>query len=336
MKKAETLTKELFVHIGKYRSALMGFSMIMVFLFHARSEKLGFMPTGLLGDLFKNFNLGVDIFLFLSAFGLCYSLKKNTIKRFYYNRFKRIIPTWWVVLFFIHITGIFVGSKFADGSFVYPHSAVDMFYWYTGLGYFFNTCSYEWFIPTLLLFYLLTPAIYRLSRNQVLLMILLSIPIILLYKGSGILPYLSISIIRIPVFLLGVLFFKDLDQKKYNLFLFTCISLFIYIFAFSFFWKVPTVIQVSPLLPVIIGILGFILSLKYSRYIEVFLTFFGTISLEFYLIHPYRRPQFLLSHFIKDSEMLVIGAFILCLVLSYLLHLLMKKVNEKYLFPNSK
>ena len=71
MKKAETLTKELFVHIGKYRSALMVFSMIMVFLFHARSEKLGFMPTGLLGDLFKNFNLGVDIFLFLSAFGLC-------------------------------------------------------------------------------------------------------------------------------------------------------------------------------------------------------------------------------------------------------------------------
>ena len=334
MKKAETLTKELFVHIGKYRPALMGFSMIMVFLFHARSEKLGFMPTGLLGDLFKNFNLGVDIFLFLSAFGLCYSLKKNTIKRFYYNRFKRIIPTWWVVLFFIHITGIFVGSKFADGSFVYPHSAVDMFYWYTGLGYFFNACCYEWYIPTLLFFYLLIPAVYRLSRNQVLFILLLSIPLILLYKESEVLPYLSIAITRIPSFLLGVLFFKDLEQKKYNLFLFTCISLFIYIFAFSFLWRVPTVIQFFPLLPFVIGILGLILSLKYTRYIEVFLAFVGTISLEFYLIHPHRRPQFLLSHFIKDSEILVLGAFILCLVLSYLLHLVMKKVNENLLFPN--
>lgn len=334
MKIVETLSKELFVHIGKYRSALMGFSMIMVFLYHARSEKLGFMPTGLLGDLFKNFNLGVDIFLFLSAFGLCYSLKKNTIKRFYYNRFKRIIPTWWVVLFFIHITGIFVGSKFADGSFVYPHSAVDMFYWYTGLGYFFNTCCYEWYIPTLLFFYLLIPVINRLSRNQVLFIILLSIPLILLYKGSGVLPYLSISIIRIPIFLLGILFFKDLEQNKYHLFLITCITLFSYIFSFSFFWKVPDVIQAAPLLPIIIGLLSFILSFKYIRYLEVFLTFFGTISLEFYLIHPYRRPQFLLSHIINNNVLLVLAAFILCLVLSYILHVLMKKVNEKFLFPN--
>lgn len=334
MKKVETITKGLFDHIGKYRSALMGFSMILVFLYHARSEKLGFMPIGLMGDFFKFFNLGVDIFLFLSAFGLCFSLKKNTIKRFYYNRFKRIIPTWWVVLFFIHVTGIFVGSKFSDGSFVYPHSVVDMFYWYTGLGYFFNTCSYEWYIPTLLFFYLLIPAAYRLSRNQVLFILLLSIPLILLYKGSGVLLYLSIAITRIPAFLLGILFFKDFEEKKYNLFLITCITLCIYIFAFSFFWNVPTVIQATPLLPIVMGLFCCLLSFKYTRFIEVFFAFVGTISLEFYLIHPYRRPQFLLRHFIKDSEMLVLGAFVLCLVLSYILHLFMKKVNENLLFPN--
>jgi peptidoglycan/LPS O-acetylase OafA/YrhL len=334
MKTVEILTKELFEYIGKYRSALMGFSMIWVFLFHAQSQKLGFMPTGLWGTFCKNGNLGVDVFFFLSAFGLCYSLKKNTIKRFYFNRFKRIIPTWWVVLFLIHIIGIFVGSKF--DSFDYPRSAIDMFYWYTGLGYFFKACSYEWFIPTLLLFYLLTPAFYKLSRNLVLFIILLSIPLILLYKGSGVLPYISLSITRIPAFLLGVLFFKDLEQNKHNLFLFTCISLFICVFALSFFWNVPDVIQAMPLLPIVMGLVSLALSLKYTRYIEAFLAFVGTISLEFYLIHGHRRPQFLLSHFIKDSEMLVLGAFILCLVLSYILHLVMKKVNEKLLFHNSK
>ena len=312
----------------------MGFSIILVFLAHAKSHKFGFVPTGLWADIFKNFNLSVDTFLFLSAFGLCFSLKKNTVKKFYLNRFKRIIPTWWVVLFLIHITGILLGSKFADGSFVYPHSVVDMFYWYTGLGYFFNTCCYEWYIPTLLFFYLLIPVINRLSRNQVLLIILLSIPLILLYKGSGVLPYLSIAITRIPAFLLGILFFKDFEQKKYNLFLITCITLCIYIFAFSFFWKVPTVIQAAPLLPIVMGLFSSLLSFKYTRYIEVFLAFVGTISLEFYLIHPYRRPQFLLSHIVKDNVMLILGAFILCLVLSYLLHVLMKKVNEKFLFPN--
>ena len=185
----------------------MGISMLMVFLYHARSEKLGFMPTGLLGTIFDEFNLGVDIFLFLSAFGLCFSLKKNTIKRFYFNRFIRIIPTWWVVLLCIHIVGIFLGSKFANEGFVYPHSAVDMFYWYTGLGYFFNTCFYDWYIPTLLFFYLLIPAVNRLSRNGVLAIILLSIPSVLLCKEYGLLPHLSLSIIRIPIFLLGILFF---------------------------------------------------------------------------------------------------------------------------------
>lgn len=321
--------KELFGHIGEYRSALMGLSMIIVFLFHAPSRKLGFMPTGLWGTVCKNGNLGVDIFLFLSAFGLCFSLKKNTIKRFYFNRFRRIIPTWWVVLFFIHTIGIFAGSKF--DSLVYPHSTVDMFYWYTGLGYFFNTCCYEWYIPTLLLFYFLIPAVYRLLRNQVLFIILLSIPLILLYEGSGVLPYLSISISRIPVFLLGVLFYKDLEQNKYNLFLITCITLCIYIFAFSFFLKVPDVIQAAPLLPIIIGLLSYILSFQYIRCFEVFLTFVGTISLEFYLIHLYRRPQFLLSHIVKDNVMLILGAFILCLVLSYLLHKFINKLNEKFL-----
>jgi peptidoglycan/LPS O-acetylase OafA/YrhL len=310
----------------------MGLSMILVFLHHARSEKLGFVPTGLWGDIFKHFNLSVDTFLFLSAFGLCYSLKKNTIKRFYFNRFKRIIPTWWIVLFVVHIIGIFIGSKL--DSFDYPRTAIDMFYWYTGLGYFFNTCSYEWFIPTLLLFYLLIPMINRLSRNQVLLLILLSIPLVLLYKESRVLPYLSLSIIRIPAFLLGVLFFKDIEDNGYNRFLITCIGLFICVFALSFFWKVPDVIQAMSLLPIIMGLVSLALSLKYTRYIEVFLAFVGTISLEFYLIHGHRRPQFLLSHFIKDSEILVLGAFILCLVLSYLLHLVMKKVNENLLFPN--
>lgn len=330
------LAKELFVNIGKYKSALMGLSMLLVFLYHARSEKLGFMPTGLLGTIFEEFNLGVDIFLFLSAFGLCFSLKKNTLKRFYANRFKRVIPTWWVVLLLIHITGVLVGSKFPNGSFVYPHSAIDVFYWYTGLGYFFNTCFYEWYIPTLLFFYLLIPLINRLSRNNVLLTILISIPVILLCKELGYLSHLSLSIIRVPIFLLGVLFFKDSEQENHNQFLITCAILWIYIFALSFFWKVPDVIQNAPLLPVVMGVLGFVFSLKYVKFIEVFFTFFGTVTLEFYLIHPHRRPQYLISYITKNSEMQVLGAFIMCLIASYVLHLLMKKVNERCLFTNHK
>lgn len=306
----------------------MGLAMILVFLHHARSEKFGFTPTGIWNECFQYFSLSVDIFLFLSAFGLCFSLKKNSIKKFYYNRFKRILPTWWVVLFAVHIMGLFVGSKFPEGNFVYPHSMADTFFWYTGLGYFFNTCYYEWFIPTLLFFYLLIPLIYKLSRNGVLLMFLLSIPLVLLYKWSGILPHLSLSVTRIPIFLLGVLFFKDSEQEKYSLFFITCLILFIYTLVLSFLGKMPLVVQTAPLLPMCMGLISLALSFKYTRFIEVFFAFVGTISLEFYLIHGYRRPQFLLSFVTKNSVLLVIGAFILSLVLSYLLHLLMKKGTE--------
>ena len=148
-------TKGLFEYIGKYRSALMGMAMILVFLFHARSKKLGFMPTGIWESIFDNFNLGVDAFFFLSAFGLCFSLKKNDIRTFYLNRFKRILPAWWIVLICLHLAGILIGSKFPVGSFDYPHTATDMFFWYSGLGFFFNMCHYEWYIPTLMLFYLI-------------------------------------------------------------------------------------------------------------------------------------------------------------------------------------
>lgn len=328
MKTAEKLAKELFENIGKHRTALMGLAMILVFLHHARSEKLGFMPTGFFGAICDIGNLGVDTFFFLSAFGLCFSLKKNSIKKFYLNRFKRILPTWWVILFLIHIMGILIGSKFPAGSYVYPHSVADMFFWYTGLGYFFNTCFYEWYIPTLLLFYLLIPLIYRLSRKGVLLLVLLSIPLVLLYKWSGILPHLSLSVTRIPIFLLGVLFFKDLEQEKYSLFFITCLILFICIFALSFFLKVPPVVKVGPLLPMAMGLFGLLCSHKYTRYIDLLFAFVGTISLEFYLIHPLRRPQYLLSFVIHNSAMQVLLAFVLCLVLSYLLHLLMKKGTE--------
>ena len=114
------LAKQLCDNIGKYRSALMGFSMMLVFLYHAQSEKLGFMPAGLLGAIMPYFNRGVDMFFFLSAFGLCFSLKKNTIKSFYFNRFKRIIPTWWVVLLSIHGIGILFGARFGSEGFFYP------------------------------------------------------------------------------------------------------------------------------------------------------------------------------------------------------------------------
>lgn len=43
--------------------------------------------------------IGVDIFLFFSGYGLCYSYEKNSLKEFYWRRFKRIMPIFWIHFF---------------------------------------------------------------------------------------------------------------------------------------------------------------------------------------------------------------------------------------------
>lgn len=326
----DCIANEYLKNIGKYRTALMGFSMICVFLYHARSERLGFMPTGFIGSFINYGFLGVDIFLFLSAYGLCYSLKKNSIRVFFRNRFKRIIPTWWIVLLSVQIIGIFIGHLFPGDNFVYPHSILDMFYWYTGLGFFFKECCYEWYIPTLLLFYLLIPVIFNFSRKTILIMILVTIPLIVYYDNSGVLPYLAISITRIPVFLTGILFFLDSERNSLTSFMFTCVFFFIYTFLISFFMDVRITIFMCSLTPILCCLISFLLSLKYSNIVSTFLTFVGTVSLEFYLIHLYKRPQFLLSYYIKDNVIQVIGAFALCLLLSYILHILSNRISSRF------
>ena len=169
-----------------------------------------------------------------------------------------------------------------------------------------------------------------------LLLVVVSVLAVLVYRASGYLTYLNIAVTRIPIFLFGVLFFKDLEGGNDNRFFITCIVMCLCVSVLSLFVKVPTVIRWAPVLPIIMGLFSWLISFRYSRLVEIFLSFVGTISLEFYLIHPLRRPQYLLSFLIKDKILLVVAAFVLCLILSYILHLLMRKVSEKYLFPTNK
>lgn len=64
---------------------LMGIAITFVWLYHLRCT------CHHLGDpLFKPLFIGVDIFLFLSAYGLCFSYNKNSLGQFYKNRIKRV------------------------------------------------------------------------------------------------------------------------------------------------------------------------------------------------------------------------------------------------------
>ena len=80
--------------LSKYRSVLMGLAMLWVMYFHtpvifSEHNQWLFHRIGF---------YGVDIFLFLSAFGLYYSLSKHkNIWQFYKARFIRIFPAFFIV-----------------------------------------------------------------------------------------------------------------------------------------------------------------------------------------------------------------------------------------------
>ena len=60
--------------ISKNRSLLMGVAILMVIMYHAFCCNL---PMGPVSHILRYGYLGVDIFIFLSAIGLCYSFEKN-------------------------------------------------------------------------------------------------------------------------------------------------------------------------------------------------------------------------------------------------------------------
>lgn len=315
------LKNNLFSSVSSQRTALMGLAMIAVFLTHALSPKLGFIPTGFVGQIARYGYWGVDVFLFLSAFGLCHSLSKNDIKTFFRNRFVRILPLWLIVLACIHVIGVIVSSKMPELDFTYPKNLLDSFFWYSGLGFFLNTCCYEWYIPSLLFLYFISPLIFRCSRKCLYVLIPVIIMVYMLNHYCGFAQHLNILLQRLPVFFLGFLYFKE--NQEFRLLRFLEYEFLIVILALilvSCKLCSPTVLF-GMLLPIVLMLLSNILSYRYIKFFSCCLAFVGSVSLEFYLIHLYRRPQYLFSFIVDDSNLQVFFAFVLCLVLSYILQI---------------
>lgn len=135
---------------GRYRSVLMGVAIIWIIAFHFAmyGNLLRFQAVDF---LFGCGYLGVDIFFFLSAYGLCYSLNSHSIRGFYYNRARRLFPAYLVFL-----TALFLAFPNSKGSLWIKTALFQI----TGLST-FAKLDIEWFIPALTILYLLFPLIYK-------------------------------------------------------------------------------------------------------------------------------------------------------------------------------
>lgn len=142
--------------LSKYRSELMGIAIIWIVLFHSNISAPDNFFLRALWYLFVSFGggIGVDIFFILSGFGLFYSLQyagNEFVNRDFFlgvKRMKRILPSYLIVAILYYIL---------KGDF--------SFYNLCQLNFLVNGIRDFWFIPAIVICYLLFPLFYLIGKR---------------------------------------------------------------------------------------------------------------------------------------------------------------------------
>ena len=132
------LSEYIYGSLIKNREAVFGFSILYILLYHS-----GFTP------LFGRGYIGVVLFLFLSAFGCSFSLKKHTLLQFYLRRLNRVYPLFVISNLLKWCIGRYNGERLGVWDSVCDISGLT--FW--GMG----GRHLLWFIPSLILLYIFTP-----------------------------------------------------------------------------------------------------------------------------------------------------------------------------------
>ena len=204
--------------ISQYRSHLMGISILMVLLCHARMEEVP------LPNIFLNLlglgNKGVDIFFFLSGVGIFYSLEKRqydslsnqSLFSWYFQRLKRIF-----------IPYLLIESTYWIWYCVHNGLGIASFLYYISMLSFWNEHVGAWFLALIVPLYIISPFLYLIQNNRFKYIILLFLILIVLlisiiphsnagnYQNS-IFANIQYCCERIPCYLVGF-FIGDMVKK---------------------------------------------------------------------------------------------------------------------------
>ena len=272
-------------NISNSRPFLFGIATLMILFFHStieisNTENIFFK---IIAFIKKCGNTGVDIFLFLSAIGLYFSMsKESNVKKFYFKRIVRILPA----LLFVNL--LWFAYKDTTG-------IKNYFLEVTGLAIFVNGSRTCWYFTLLILLYFIYPFLYKLEKKWgtkvyiFAIILIIAMNYFISIKSPLLFKYIEIALRRIPVFLIGCIFSKYIYNgieinKKYLIFIFLimigCIYIFYNIKAISIgnqIWRyVGGILAVS---------LVFIISYLYQYIKNVkLIEWIGIYSMETYLL----------------------------------------------------
>lgn len=242
------------------RTLFMGFAILLVLFFHAFCTIYNPLGNANIGYV------GVDIFLFLSGFGLTYSYKKNNLSSFYKHRLIRLYPLYLICVCVIY----FINDKW---------NLIDLFYNLLTIGFYIDNGinRFDWYVESLFTLYILFPLFFIYSKLKLFgVLLLLSVISIILYVIE--IPWwYDCFISRIPIFLLGIVCARfKLTLNK--IIILTIIGVILFLPCFNFISKfLATSFLVLPIFLIISSIQGI-----NKKYLD-FISYFGKHSLEIYL-----------------------------------------------------
>lgn len=298
---------------GKYnRFYYMGVAITAIFIYHLFSFGIGYYGINKhYSILFMGGYVGVDVFFLLSAYGLCYSLKRG-YKSYYLNRFKKLFPLYWLFLsiifyFFLNLETketLYTGILHCTG--LSSIKALDS--------------NIEWYIPTLILFYILFPVLFKITHRysisggskEILFVIIMVI-------GCIALTPLIRGINRLPVFIVGILTYIHKQNNTTNrLGLIYVIMAIISLLHDKPFYLIPLILLCISL---------FCETLPLSN----FFSFIGKYTLEIYLAQVV-STKYLMGSGITSNYLLMVGIVIIdTIILSILFHYF-QKISSQILF----
>lgn len=204
--------------LSNHRNGIYGIAIILICIFHLNNTlSEGVQIVSFLSRttsfFFDMFNIGVDIFLFLSGFGLYYSMRKNPDPAsFYTKRLLRIIPAYWTGLVLFYATSFILTSSVDVRSLLMKMFMIE--FYITG-------DQFLWYPAFIMVLYALFPVYFKLADTLNKKRIVFTIVLILCIT-SHFLPGMEhgrfdMAKDRIPVFILGTITAQKgfEDQKSF-------------------------------------------------------------------------------------------------------------------------
>lgn len=295
------ISKNGFLLLSKYRTAIMGFAALWILFFHVWQPLIPVSSNRFVNFfvLFEHFSTnfgysGVDIFFLLSGAGLTYAIKKESIPVFYARRLLKVLPPFLLLAVLRSVFQNWTILDFVCNVSGYSFYAVHIF-------------TFLWFVTAIITLYLFFPLYYRIfskAKNKLIFtccVILVWMLITFLVRNimrSDLFAFTN----RIPIFVVGIYVgyvsqnYKEIVFKKWvYLLLLIVLSLGLYLAylynytSFHIFvtqgntFLPPFLIAIS--LPFLLAKLLDILENRIStlgKIINVTLSFFGAMSLELY------------------------------------------------------